>query len=135
MTWRRRRGGDVGGGGGGGGGGSADRAKILLQRLLGFARRQSLRTQAVDIGALLSGMRDLVSSSVGPTVEVHLRVDADLPSALVDPNQLELAILNLAVNARDAMADGGPLTILAEEVAIGPRPLRGSSPASTSGFR
>ena len=99
---------------------AADRAKILLQRLLGFARRQSLRTQAVDIGALLSGMRDLVSSSVGPTVEVHLRVDADLPPALVDPNQLELAILNLAVNARDAMADGGPLTILAEEVAIGP---------------
>ncbi len=46
---------------------------------------------------------------------------ADLPSALVDPNQLELAILNLAVNARDAMAEGGPLTILAEEVAIGPR--------------
>ncbi len=54
---------------------AADRAKILLQRLLGFARRQSLRTQPVDIAALLSGMRDLVSSSVGPTVEVHLRVD------------------------------------------------------------
>jgi CheY-like chemotaxis protein len=70
---------------------------------------------------LLSGMRDLVSSSVGPTVEVHLRVDPDLSSALVDPNQLELAILNLAVNARDAMPQGGPLTILAEEVALGPQ--------------
>ncbi len=100
---------------------AADRAKILLQRLLGFARRQSLRTHSVDIGALLSGMRDLVSSSVGPTVEVHFRVDPDLSSALVDPNQLELAILNLAVNARDAMPQGGPLTILAEEVAIGPQ--------------
>ena len=100
---------------------AADRAKTLLQRLLGFARRQSLRTHSVDIAALLSGMRDLVSSSVGPTVEVHLRVDPDLPSALVDPNQLELAILNLAVNARDAMPQGGPLTILAEEVALGPQ--------------
>jgi len=100
---------------------AADRAKILLQRLLGFARRQALRTQPVDIGALLSGMRDLVSSSVGPTVDVQLRIDLDLPSALVDPNQLELAILNLTVNARDAMPQGGPLTILAEEVAIGPQ--------------
>ena len=100
---------------------AADRAKTLLQRLLGFARRQTLRTQPVDIAALLSGMRDLISSSVGPTVDVHLRCDADLPSALIDPNQLELAILNLCVNARDAMPAGGPLTILAEEVAIGPR--------------
>ena len=99
---------------------AADRAKTLLQRLLGFARRQTLRTQPVDIAALLSGMKDLISSSVGPTVEVHLRHDRDLPSALVDPNQLELAILNLTVNARDAMPAGGPLTILAEEVAIGP---------------
>jgi signal transduction histidine kinase len=100
---------------------AADRAKILLQRLLGFARRQALRTQPVDIAALLSGMRDLVTSSVGPTVVVQLRIDSNLPSALVDPNQLELAILNLTVNARDAMPQGGPLTILAEEVAIGPQ--------------
>lgn len=100
---------------------AADRAKTLLQRLLGFARRQALRTQPVDIAALLSGMGDLVSSSVGPTVQVHLRVDQDLPSALADPNQLELAILNLTVNARDAMPQGGPITILAEEVAIGPQ--------------
>lgn len=109
---------------------AADRAKTLLQRLLGFARRQTLRTQPVDIGALLSGIRDLISSSVGPTVEVHLRHDPDLPSALIDPNQLELAILNLAVNARDAMPEGGPLTILAEEVAIGPR----STPKLTPGL-
>ena len=100
---------------------AADRAKTLLQRLLGFARRQALRTEPVDIAALLSGMRDLVTSSVGPKVEVHLRVDANLSPALVDPNQLELAILNLTVNARDAMPQGGPLTILAEEAAIGPQ--------------
>ena len=100
---------------------AADRAKTLLQRLLGFARRQTLRTQAVDIGSLLTGMRDLISSSVGPTVDVHLRCEHELPSALIDPNQLELAILNLSVNARDAMPHGGPLTILAEQVAMGPR--------------
>ena len=100
---------------------AADRAKTLLQRLLGFARRQSLQTQAVDIANLLSGMRDLISSSVGPTIDVRLRCDPEIQPTLVDPNQLELAILNLAVNARDAMPDGGPLTILAEEVAVGPR--------------
>jgi CheY-like chemotaxis protein len=109
---------------------AAERAKTLLQRLLGFARRQSLQTQSVDIAGLLSGMRDLIASSVGPRVEVRLRTDSDLPPAMIDPNQLELAILNLTVNARDAMPDGGPLTILAEEVAIGP----GSDPRLTPGL-
>jgi signal transduction histidine kinase/ActR/RegA family two-component response regulator len=109
---------------------AADRAKTLLQRLLGFARRQSLQTQPVDISALLCGMRDLISSSVGPTIDLHLRHDPGLPSAVIDPNQLELAILNLCVNARDAMPDGGPLTILAEELAIGP----GSSPRLKPGL-
>ena len=100
---------------------AADRAKTLVQRLLGFARRQALQTQAVDLNHLLGGMRDLIASSIGPTIEIHLRCEPDLSPALVDPNQLELAILNLCVNARDAMSDGGALTILAEEVAIGPR--------------
>ena len=109
---------------------AADRAKTLLQRLLGFARRQSLETHAVDISSLLSGMRDLISSSVGPTVDVRVRCDPSLPSALVDPNQLELAILNLCVNARDAMPNGGPLTIHADEVVVGPR----SHPKLTPGI-
>ena len=109
---------------------AADRAKTLLQRLLGFARRQSLKTEPVDISALLSGMRDLVASAVGPTIELRLRCESGLPAALADPNQLELALLNLAVNARDAMPDGGPLTILAEQVAIGPR----STPRLTPGL-
>jgi len=104
---------------------AADRAKTLVQRLLGFARRQTLETQAVDVGDLLAGMRDLIASSVGPTIELRLRHAPDLPAALADPNQLELAILNLCVNARDAMPDGGPLTIVVDEVAIGPgSPLR-----------
>jgi signal transduction histidine kinase/ActR/RegA family two-component response regulator len=109
---------------------AADRAKTLLQRLLGFARRQSLKTEPVDIADLLSGMRDLIASAVGPTIEVHLRHDANLPAALADSNQLELAILNLAVNARDAMPDGGRLTVLAEEIAMGPR----STPKLTPGL-
>jgi len=99
---------------------AADRAKTLLQRLLGFARRQALQTRPVDIGTLVGGMRDLISSSVGPAIQLQLRIDHDLPAAMADPNQLELAVLNLCVNARDAMPNGGPLTILAEEVAIGP---------------
>jgi signal transduction histidine kinase/ActR/RegA family two-component response regulator len=109
---------------------AADRAKTLLQRLLGFARRQALQTEPVDLAALLSGMRDLISSSVGPTIQLQLRCQPDLPPALVDPNQLELAILNLCVNARDAMPKGGPLTILAEGRAIGPA----SSPRLQPGF-
>ena len=109
---------------------AADRAKTLLQRLLGFARRQALDPQPVDIAALLSGMRDLIASSVGPTIELRLRCEGASQRALVDPNQLELAILNLAVNARDAMPRGGPLTIIAEEVAMGPR----SEPRLTPGL-
>ena len=104
---------------------AADRAKTLVQRLLGFARRQTLQTQAVDVGALLGGMRDLIASSVGATIELRIRNAPDLPAALADPNQLELAILNLCVNARDAMPQGGPLTIVTDEVAVGPgSPLR-----------
>jgi signal transduction histidine kinase len=99
---------------------AADRAKTLVQRLLGFARRQTLQTVAVDLGELLTGMRDLIASSIGPTIELRVRFAPDLPPASVDPNQLELAVLNLCVNARDAMPAGGPLTITAEEVAISP---------------
>jgi CheY-like chemotaxis protein len=99
---------------------AADRAKTLVQRLLGFARRQTLETIAVDLSELLTGMRDLIASSIGPTIELRVRIGPNLPSASADPNQLELAILNLCVNARDAMPTGGPLTITAEEVAISP---------------
>jgi PAS domain S-box-containing protein len=98
---------------------SAERAKTLVQRLLAFARRQPLRAVPVDIGALLTDMTELVVSTSGPRVHVDLEIEADLPAAMVDANQLEMAILNLAVNARDAMENGGTLTIAAQRGCLG----------------
>jgi PAS domain S-box-containing protein len=90
---------------------SADRAKTLVQRLLAFARRQPLQPSAVDLGTLVEGMAGLIGSTLGPTIDVKVVLGEDLPPAIADPNQLEMALLNLAVNARDAMPDGGVLTI------------------------
>jgi signal transduction histidine kinase/CheY-like chemotaxis protein len=92
---------------------AASRAATLVQRLLAFARRQDLQPRSVDIVGLLRGMEDLIAKSVGPMVEVAVDCPAELPPARIDPNQLELAILNLALNARDAMAGGGRLFISA----------------------
>lgn len=90
---------------------SADRARTLVQRLLAFARRQPLQPTAVDIRSLVQGMADLLASTTGPQVRVVVEAADDLPPAKADPNQLEMALLNLGVNARDAMADGGTLRI------------------------
>lgn len=98
---------------------SAERAKVLVQRLLAFARRQPLQARPVDIGALVAGMGDLVASTTGPQVKVVADVAPDLPAAVADPNQIEMAILNLAVNARDAMPQGGTLRISAEPDTVG----------------
>lgn len=102
---------------------STERAKTLVHRLLGFARRQALESQAVDVAGLIEGMRDLITSSIGSTVELKILAPSDLPPALTDPNQLELALLNLCVNSRDAMPNGGSLTIVAERVAVGPQAM------------
>ena len=92
---------------------AAERAKVLVQRLLAFARRQPLQPVAVDIGRLVGGMAELVASTTGPQIRVVVDVAAGLPLAKADVNQLEMALLNLAVNARDAMPDGGTLSISA----------------------
>jgi signal transduction histidine kinase/CheY-like chemotaxis protein len=92
---------------------AADRAKTLVQRLLAFARRQPLQAHPVDLVALINGMQDLLASTVGPRIRIVLDLQPDLPAALGDTNQLEMALLNLAVNSRDAMPDGGALTIVA----------------------
>ena len=102
---------------------AASRAATLVQRLLAFARRQDLQPRSVDIVALLRGMEDLIGKSVGPMVEVAVDCPAELPPARIDPNQLELAILNLALNARDAMAGGGRLSISARTERVGPGQL------------
>ena len=92
---------------------SADRAKTLVQRLLAFARRQPLQAVAVDLSVLIEGMASLIGSTVGPNIDVRVELDENLPSANADANQLEMAILNLGVNARDAMPNGGTLRITA----------------------
>jgi PAS domain S-box-containing protein len=92
---------------------SAERARTLVQRLLAFARRQPLQPSAVNVAELIRGMADLVASTSGPQVKVVVDLPADLPAAKADPNQLEMGILNLSVNARDAMPDGGVLRITA----------------------
>ena len=93
---------------------SAERAKALVQRLLAFARRQPLQPEAVDIGVLVTGMMDLIASTSGPMIKVTARIAPSLPPASADLNQLEMALLNLSVNARDAMPEGGVLTISAD---------------------
>jgi signal transduction histidine kinase len=89
----------------------ARRGATLTQRLLAFARKQELQAQVIDIARLVEGMTALIDRSVGPMVQVGVQADAALPAVTVDPNQLEMALLNLAVNARDAMPLGGALGI------------------------
>jgi signal transduction histidine kinase len=95
----------------------ARRGATLTQRLLAFARKQELKAQATDVRSLVEDMMGLIHRSVGPMVRVELRAEGEVPVVDVDPNQLEMALLNLAVNARDAMISGGVLTIgLTEEI-------------------
>ncbi|WP_316358113.1 PAS domain-containing sensor histidine kinase [Devosia sp.] len=89
----------------------AQRGASLTSRLLAFARRQDLKPEATDLSQLLDGMRGLMERSLGPLIAIDVTVEPGLPPARVDANQLELAILNLAVNARDAMPEGGRLSI------------------------
>jgi signal transduction histidine kinase/CheY-like chemotaxis protein len=97
---------------------SAERAKTLVQRLLAFARRQPLQPVAVDLGAMVDSMAGLMGSTIGPQIEVRAELEPSLPPAVADPNQLEMALLNLAVNARDAMPEGGVLTIRASRGSV-----------------
>ena len=98
----------------------AERGAALTQRMLAFARRQDLKPQPVAIPELVGGMKDLLKRSLGPQIKIETRFALDAPKALVDPNQLELAILNLALNARDAMPEGGRLSIEVDEETISP---------------
>ncbi|WP_126968418.1 MULTISPECIES: hybrid sensor histidine kinase/response regulator [Xanthomonas] len=90
---------------------SAARATALTQRLLAFSRRQTLAPTALEVQALVQGMHDIIARTLGPSIALRLRPAADPWKVLVDAPQLENALLNLCINARDAMPDGGELTI------------------------
>jgi PAS domain S-box-containing protein len=90
---------------------STQRAAALTQRLLAFSRRQTLDPKPTDVNRLIAGMEDLIRRSVGPSVELETVGAGGLWLTEVDPSQLENALLNLAINARDAMPDGGRITI------------------------
>jgi PAS domain S-box-containing protein len=90
---------------------SANRAAALTHRLLAFARRQPLIPKSVDANQLVVSLEDLLRRTIGETIDLEIVASAELWCTLCDPNQLESALLNLAINARDAMAAGGKLTI------------------------
>ncbi len=92
----------------------AERGVSLTQRMLAFARRQELKTEAVDLPQLVKNLNGLLCSSLGPQVSILTSLPESLPTVLADVNQLELALLNLATNARDAMPGGGTIELKAE---------------------
>jgi len=102
----------------------AERGASLTKRMLAFARRQELKPETVDIPNLVDSMVEMLRRSLGPGIQITTEFEPDVPPTRVDPNQLELALLNLALNARDAMPLGGQLTISAhrERVALGAVP-------------
>jgi CheY-like chemotaxis protein len=89
----------------------AERGAALTQRLLAFARRQELRPEVISVGALVDGMSEMLARTLGATISIELDVASPLPPVSIDANQLELALLNLAINARDAMPKGGVLRL------------------------
>ena len=91
--------------------GAAKRAAALTHRLLAFSRRQTLDPKLTNVNRLIGGMDELIRRTIGPTIEMEVIGASGLWPALVDPSQLENALLNLCINARDAMPDGGRLTI------------------------
>jgi PAS domain S-box-containing protein len=102
----------------------AKRGASLTQRLLAFSRKQELTLVPVDIPHLVNGMAELLQRTIGPSIEITTSYPLVLPNAVSDPNQLENALLNLVVNARDAMADGGLIRIEARIRKVKEREIR-----------
>ena len=87
--------------------------RVPIERMLAFARKQELKMEAVDVPSLVRGLMSFVDRTIGPAIEVNMRFPGGLPRVHTDPYQLEAALINLAVNARDAMPGGGSITISA----------------------
>ncbi|MGH7088751.1 MAG: response regulator, partial [Stellaceae bacterium] len=104
---------------------AAERGATLTKRMLAFARRQELRPESVNVPRLVNSMVEMLRRTLGPGVEIGLDFPERLALVRVDPNQLELAILNLALNARDAMPEGGRLGIAAQGEQVGPGNVQG----------
>ena len=104
--------------------GAARRAAALTQRLLAFSRRQTLDPKATDVNRLVAGMEELMARTVGPGVGIAVVAAADLWTAMIDPGQLENALLNLCINARDAMPDGGTISIATDNAWLNERAAR-----------
>ncbi|GLR83011.1 hybrid sensor histidine kinase/response regulator [Azospirillum oryzae] len=98
---------------------AVDRGATLTQHLLAFARRQRLAPAPVDLGAQVAGMASLLEHTLGGAIRIRIDRDDAVPPALVDPHQFDIALLNLAINARDAMPDGGTLTIALTSLSVG----------------
>jgi PAS domain S-box-containing protein len=105
---------------------AGERGSELTRRMLAFARRQVLEPQVIDVNQLVVGMKELLRRSLGEDIELLLDADGQKLPALIDPAQIESAVLNLCLNARDAMPDGGRLTVETEPVFL--------DPAYTAGF-
>ncbi|MCC2650234.1 MAG: hybrid sensor histidine kinase/response regulator [Microvirga sp.] len=97
---------------------AAERGASLTQRLLSFSRQRDLRLQAVNVNQVITGMSDLLTRTLGGVIRIERDLTDELWAAMVDPDQLELAILNLCINARDAMAENGVLTLSTRNEAI-----------------
>jgi signal transduction histidine kinase len=108
---------------------AADRGVVLVKRLLAFARKQRLEPRSVDLKVLISDIKELLQRTLGPTIDLEIVSDPDLAPAWVDSNQLELAILNLAINARDAMPTGGTMRLGLENLRTGRGMPTGLAPA------
>jgi signal transduction histidine kinase len=108
---------------------AADRGVVLVKRLLAFARKQRLEPRSVDLKVLIFDIKELLERTLGPTIDLDISSDPDLAPAWVDSNQLELAILNLAINARDAMPTGGTVRVDLENSRTGRGMPGGLAPA------
>lgn len=97
----------------------AQRGAALTQRMLAFSRRQELAVKTIEIATLMDGMADMLQRSLGPLTMLEIDMLPGVPAIATDPNQLETAILNLIVNARDAMPRGGKITVRAQERTVG----------------